>query len=43
MLCDQDLEGLNFNLAAHVVAKGQRLAVHIRLTSHTCTVLLLVH
>jgi hypothetical protein len=41
-LCDQDLEVLKFNLAAHIVAKGQRLAVHISLTSHICTVLLLV-
>jgi hypothetical protein len=41
-LCDQDLEVLNFNLAAHIVAKGQKLAVHISLTSHICTVLLLV-
>jgi hypothetical protein len=41
-LCDQNLEVLNFNLVAHIVAKGQRLAVHFSLTSHICTVLLLV-
>jgi hypothetical protein len=41
-LCGQNLEVLNFNLAAYIVAKGQRFAVHISLTSHIFTVLLLV-